>query len=134
MACICEIVATNTFLQVETQKTKHGDKLAPPPESTISRSDETAIKFLLTGRAVAITLLRDDPTSTCSGLSESGIGQSDLSYGAAVQSAASVTPVLQMLLFNPLCTAQSENGSTKCEVSVFNVAMSYNDEPTLVGE
>ena len=110
------------------------DRPTLPSESVLSRSDETAFKFLLTGRAVAVTLLSDNPTSTCDGLSESGIGQSDLNYVASVQSAASVTPVLQMLLFNPLCTGQSENGNKKCDVSVFNMAMSYSAEPTPVGE
>ena len=110
-------------------------RAALPAEAANTISVKTPFKFLLTGRTLTTTLLSDDPASTYDGLFESGISQSDFSYGgAAVKSAASVTPVLQVVLFNPLCSWQSENGNTKCEVSVFNMAVSCSDEPTPVGE
>lgn len=77
---------------------------------------------------MAICLLTDSATSGDSTF-EFAIDQSDSSFHPVLQLDGAVTPLLQVSLYNPLCSFQSSSSVVKCEVSCFNAGIHYANSP-----
>ena len=116
-ACVREVLSSNVLIRGNRERDVD--------------VDETPFKLLFTGRTVAITLLSDNSSVAGSDVFEPYLNQSDLSLSSNFGEA---TPLLQASLFNPLCSLQSGNGSSCCELSCFDIAVSYTEEPSSVSK
>ena len=85
----------------------------PPPVGTA-----VSFKMLITGKTVTACLL--DPRKPDGGDSLSGAPQEDL--------LGTVSPLLVLGLYNPLCTFQWEGGVKRGDASLFSVAVGYNKD------
>lgn len=117
----------------EREKELEEEEEEKEERKVVPRRQWTPLKVLFIGRTVVITSLcnTQPPTDPYDALSVTS--QADLNLDLTLQTDDSIVPLFQVSFFNPLCTGLlGGEGPSQCELSCFNMSVTYTDEPTSV--
>ena len=126
--CISTVFRSNMFLQSSATPTT-------PPTSSQSRPPVKTAPFkgFISGNSVGLTLVstlkrreEDEEEGNVGGL-DSSSESSDFVFSTLHGLEATVVPLIQIQLFNPLCSGCGYDGGCKYEVSCFNMAVGCSD-------